>query len=208
MATRILKTQVSQLASLMAEGFMKVERAQVNKQLGAAYRIIADKLFTDDVKESFAHVIGTPAEQFLRAQTDSDTVRIADLEGRLVDGLGYIGIDYTMAYGSSQEFTRGTPTRTTVMLGKREIAKVQAALDARTDLNSRTNKLRGELEANITTARTMEKLVEVWPEARDAIVAFFEHVSAKETVEQPLEQLVRRYSSLPALTYVAEGEAS
>lgn len=206
--TRIAKYQAERLSRLMAEEFMKAEAAQIRARRKAAHRAVADRFFTDEVKALVAQLQAGPGAAFLRGVTDGEYMILCDMKGeRFANARQYIR--YSVAYdGEPRTFAIDCCGQPEVRVTKRIYDELFAAEEAETDFRQRSIDLCKELERNIIAAKTVEKLIEKWPEARSAIMTFFGHVQAATEVEQPLESLVRRYCAMPALpATVAEVEA-
>jgi hypothetical protein len=202
-STRIAKIQAEKLSELLAESFIKEECAVVRERQASAHRAVADLLFTPEV---IARITSLQASMpdVLRSVTCDERVYLLDQNGQKRDNRGLL-LDYRLAYGAEENRTFALDWRTApkIQVTQRQYEAFVAADEAAEDLGRRKHALRRELFANILAARTVEKLIEKWPEAGSAIASFFNHVAVK-TVEVPLEQLVRRH--VPALALAAPVE--
>lgn len=205
-STRISKYQAEELAKMLAAGFTQKERAQLIERQAAAHRSIADRLFTPEL---IAQITGMQAAlpDAMRAPTVSDYVYLLDQKGEQRGPNVSHRLDYGIAYGAEDNRTFAIDLRCApkIKVTQRQYDNYISANEAMEGLATRTTALRRELLNNILAARTVEKLLEKWPEAGSAIATFFNHQAAVTAVEVPLEQLVRRHCSAPALAAPVEG---
>lgn len=204
-STRISKFQAEKLAVMLAEAFTSKERVSLIERQAAAHRAVADRLFTPALIAQITSLQESMPDA-IRGATSCDYVYLLDQKGekRSTDS---VRLDYGMAYGEPENrlFAIDLRTAPSIKVTQRQYDGFLAANAALEDLAKRTTALRKELLANILTARTVEKLLEKWPEAGKAIASFFNHVAPPANVEVPLEQLVRRHVHAPALAAPVEG---
>lgn len=203
-STRISKYQAEQLARLLAEGFTSKERTALIARQSAAHRAIADRLFTPELINQITS-LQESIPDVLRGATSSESVYLLDQKGEKRHSARHT-LNYALAYGAEEnrKFALDLRTNPSIKVTQRQFDAFISANEAAGDLVTRTNALRKELLANILTARTVEKLLEKWPEASSAIASFFNHAAPPTNVEVPLESLVRRHVNVPALAAPAQ----
>lgn len=76
---------------------------------------------------------------------------------------------------------------------------VMEVYDLRSQVQQRAHSLYWELEKNIIKAKTVKKLMELWPEAAEQISEVAIQYGGSPAVEVPLDAIFRRHS-LPALS--------